>query len=152
MKRWPVAALVAFALAFAATAHARTRQTNSTPSSTTPTPTKRTTHRRSSRKHYHSSRVHLPAAPSPDRITEIQSALEHGGYYKGEPNGKWDSDTVAAMQKFQSANGLDSTGKLDAPTLQKLGLGSDVAGRASPRPESPIAPASPSRIQPRTNF
>lgn len=88
--------------------------------------------------------MHLPAAPTPDRISEIQSALTRGGYYKGDPNGKWDSDTVAAMQKFQSANGLDSTGKLDAPTLQKLGLGSDIAGVSAPRPVVPKLAPSPS--------
>jgi hypothetical protein len=75
--------------------------------------------------------------PTPDRITEIQSALSRGEYYKGDPSGKWDDDTVAAMQKFQSANGIEPTGKLDAPTLQKLGLGSDIAGVSAPRPLMP---------------
>jgi len=88
--------------------------------------------------------MHLPAAPTPDRISQIQSALARGGYYKGDPNGKWDPDTVAAMQKFQSANGLDSTGKLDAPTLQKLGLGSDIAGVSAPKPMVPKCCAAPS--------
>lgn len=81
--------------------------------------------------------MHLPAAPSHDRISEIQSALARGGYYKGDPNGKWDADTIAATQKFQADNGLDSTGKLDAPTLQKLGLGSDIAGVSAPKPVVP---------------
>lgn len=71
--------------------------------------------------------------PTPDRVSEIQSALARGGYYKADPNGKLDGDTVDALQKFQAANGLDSTGKLDALTLQKLGLGSDVAGYSSPK-------------------
>ena len=72
-------------------------------------------------------------APTPDRISEIQSALARGGYYREEQNGKWDIDTVDALQKFQSANGLDANGKLDALTLQKLGLGSDVAGYSAPK-------------------
>jgi hypothetical protein len=72
-------------------------------------------------------------APTPDRISDIQSALARGGYYKGDPNGKWDPDTVDALQRFQSANGLDTNGKLDALTLQKLGLGSDIAGVSSPK-------------------
>jgi hypothetical protein len=72
-------------------------------------------------------------APTADRISEIQSALARGGYYKSDPSGKWDADTVDALQRFQSANGLDSTGKLDALTLQKLGLGSDVAGYSAPK-------------------
>ncbi|HWF36933.1 MAG TPA: peptidoglycan-binding domain-containing protein [Candidatus Acidoferrales bacterium] len=72
-------------------------------------------------------------APTSDRISEIQTALGRGGYYGTDPSGKWDADTVDAVQKFQSANGLDVTGKLDALTLQKLGLGSDVAGVSAPK-------------------
>jgi peptidoglycan hydrolase-like protein with peptidoglycan-binding domain len=91
-------------------------------------------------------------APTADRITEIQSALARGGYYQGDPNGRWDSSTVAAVEKFQSANGIDSNGKLDAPTLQKLGLGSDIAGVSAPKPVAPpsccsTAPATPPSSQ-----
>jgi Putative peptidoglycan binding domain len=80
--------------------------------------------------------VQLPKGPTPDRISEIQSALGRGGYYQGDPTGKWDDNTVAAMQKFQSANGIEASGKIDAPSLQKLGLGSDIAGVSAPRPPS----------------
>ena len=72
-------------------------------------------------------------APTADRIREIQTALGQNGFYEGEANGKWDARSVNAMKKFQSANGLTSTGKLDAKSLQKLGLGSEVAGAAAPR-------------------
>jgi len=75
--------------------------------------------------------------PTADRITEIQTALSKGGYYQGDPNGKWDANSIAAMQRFQSANGIEATGKLDAPSLQKLGLGSDIAGVSAPRPPAP---------------
>jgi peptidoglycan hydrolase-like protein with peptidoglycan-binding domain len=81
-------------------------------------------------------------APSPDRIEEIQSALARNGYYQGTPNGKWDANTVAAMQKFQGDHGLDATGKLDALSLQKLGLGSEIAGVSAPRPVTPGSPKS----------
>ena len=82
-------------------------------------------------------------APTPQRISEIQSALARGGFYQGEPNGKWDSNTIGAMQKFQSSKGLDPSGKLDALSLQKLGLGSSVAGVSAPKPPTPPAPAGP---------
>ncbi len=72
-------------------------------------------------------------APTPDRIREIQTALAQNGFYEGEPNGKWDARSVQAMKKYQAANGLTATGKLDAKSLQKLGLGSEVAGAAAPR-------------------
>src|SRR5271154_3664860 len=97
-------------------------------SSTTSSKKKKSSHRRSSK------REPFQKAPTPDRISEIQTALSRGGYFEGSPNGKWDSNTISAMQKFQSANGLNSSGKIDATTLQKLGLGSSTAGVDAPKP------------------
>ena len=93
--------------------------------------------KKSSKNHHASKREPTQKAPTAERISEIQSALAHGGYYQGAPNGKWDSNTVAAMQKFQSDNGLSSSGKIDAPSLQKLGLGSGTAGVDAPKPVAP---------------
>ena len=73
-------------------------------------------------------------APTPDRISEIQQALAKDGSFSGSPSGKWDDSTVQAMKNFQGAHGLNPSGKLDAPTLQKLGLGSQTAGVAAPTP------------------
>jgi len=98
--------------------------------------------KKSSKNRHSSKREPTQKAPTPQRISEIQSALAHGGYYQGAPNGKWDSSTVAAMQKFQSDNGLSSSGKIDAPSLQKLGLGSGTAGVDAPKPVAPATPAS----------
>lgn len=81
-----------------------------------------------------SRREHGQKAPSPDRISEIQTALAKDGSFAGSPNGKWDAATVDAMKKFQDTHGLSPTGKLDAKTLQKLGLGSQTAGLAPPLP------------------
>ena len=85
---------------------------------------------RYSRRRHH---ITLPKQPAADRTEEIQSALERGGFYSGNPNGKWDGGTQEALRRFQTANGLPPTGKLDALSLQKLGLGSDVAGLSAPR-------------------
>lgn len=91
---------------------------------------KRSSGKRSSR----TKKVKGQAAPTGDRISEIQRALAKSGSYDGTPTGKWDDSTVEAMKKFQSANHLNPTGKIDAPTLQKLGLGSETAGVAAPTP------------------
>jgi peptidoglycan hydrolase-like protein with peptidoglycan-binding domain len=74
------------------------------------------------------------AAPTPQRITEIQEALAKKGVYNGTASGQWDDSTSDAMKKFQTSNGLTPSGKLDALTLQKLGLGSETAGLAAPTP------------------
>ncbi len=71
-------------------------------------------------------------APAADRISEIQQALGKDGSYTGKPSGKWDESTVEAMKKFQESHGLNPSGKLDAKTLQQLGLGSQTAGVAPP--------------------
>jgi peptidoglycan hydrolase-like protein with peptidoglycan-binding domain len=72
--------------------------------------------------------------PTPARISEIQQALAKDGSFTGTPSGKWDDSTVEAMKKFQDAHGLNPSGKLDAKTLQQLGLGSTTAGVAAPLP------------------
>jgi peptidoglycan hydrolase-like protein with peptidoglycan-binding domain len=92
-------------------------------------------------------------APTPDRVSEIQQALAKDGSYAGTPSGKWDDSTVEAMKKFQAGHGLNPSGRLDAKTLQQLGLGSSTAGVAPPMPSanssslktSPSPPARPQR-------
>jgi peptidoglycan hydrolase-like protein with peptidoglycan-binding domain len=86
-------------------------------------------------------------APTSDRVIEIQVALAKNGSWQGEPTGKWDDNTTGAMRRFQSSHGLNATGKLDAPTLQRLGLGSEIAGVAAPTPP----PGSTSRLTSSTN-
>jgi peptidoglycan hydrolase-like protein with peptidoglycan-binding domain len=81
------------------------------------------------------------SAPNAERISEIQQALAKEGSFTSKPNGKWDATTVEAMKKFQSAHGLNPSGKLDALTLQKLGLGSKTAGVAPPIPTAGSAPS-----------
>jgi peptidoglycan hydrolase-like protein with peptidoglycan-binding domain len=80
--------------------------------------------------------------PTADRISEIQKALAKDGSFTGTPNGKWDTSTIEATRKFQEAHGLNPTGKLDAKTLQQLGLGSQTAGVAPP-----MRPVSSSSLQ-----
>ena len=92
----------------------------------------KTHHAKSTRKS--SRRERGQKTPAPERISEIQAALAKDGSFSGKPSGKWDDATVDAMKKFQGAHGLNPSGKLDAKTLQKLGLGSQTAGVAAPMP------------------
>jgi len=73
-------------------------------------------------------------APTADRVSEIQAALAKDGSFQGSPSGKWDEATANAMRRFQASHRLNPSGKLDAPTLQRLGLGSEIAGVAAPTP------------------
>jgi peptidoglycan hydrolase-like protein with peptidoglycan-binding domain len=100
-----------------------------------PTPSKPSSsvhHKKSSKKT--SRRERGQKVPTPDRISEIQQALAKDGSFSGKPNGKWDASTIEATRKFQETHGLNASGKLDAKTLQQLGLGSETAGVAPPMP------------------
>jgi peptidoglycan hydrolase-like protein with peptidoglycan-binding domain len=134
--------LLAPALATAQTGTSSSAAKTVPRSTTNSAPSKRSSTSASAKKR--KARPRAQMAPTPARISEIQSALAAHGSYKGEPNGKWDDSTTQAMRDFQSANGLTPTGKLDALSLQKLGLGSEIAGRAAPQPlpQTPAAPAS----------
>ncbi len=92
---------------------------------------------RGKRSRHSSRRERGQKVPAPERISEIQQALAKDGSFGGKPSGKWDDSTVEAMKKFQAGHGLNPSGKLDAVTLQKLGLGSQTAGVAAPLP--PVA-------------
>jgi hypothetical protein len=111
---------------------------NAAQTSTTPAKKKK---RSSKRK----SRVKGQSVPTPDRIKEIQTALQKDGSYEGQPTGKWDAATTDAMKKFQDKIGVSPTGKIDAVSLNKLGLGSETAGKGAPVPaaSSSVAPADP---------
>jgi peptidoglycan hydrolase-like protein with peptidoglycan-binding domain len=57
------------------------------------------------------------------RATQIQASLIKSGYLSGEASGHWDSQTEAAMQKFQSDNGWQTKLIPDSRAIIKLGLG-----------------------------
>jgi peptidoglycan hydrolase-like protein with peptidoglycan-binding domain len=62
-------------------------------------------------------------APTKDRYQQIQQALASKGYYSGEPNGAWGSDSVEALKRFQADQNLTPDGKLGSLSLIALGLG-----------------------------
>lgn len=92
------------------------------------------THRAPTAGHRHGKRLHLRFKRSTgqrsidaERATEIQKALIHENYLGGAPSGKWDTGTVAAMQKYQSDHGWQTKLVPDSRALISLGLGPDHA-------------------------
>jgi len=69
--------------------------------------------------------------PTPERYREIQQALVQRGYLQQPATGIWGPDSVAALKKYQADQKLGATGKLDALSLIRLGLGPqrDVASQ-----------------------
>ena len=124
-------ALLGLALSFCAnglSAQTQTSKPKTSTSTSTSSKSHSTTKKTSSRKKKDKGQM----APTSERITEIQQALAKDGSYSAAPSGKWDDGTVDAMKKFQTTHALNPTGKLDALTLEKLGLGSTAAGVAEP--------------------
>jgi peptidoglycan hydrolase-like protein with peptidoglycan-binding domain len=74
-----------------------------------------------------SKKVHGQQSIDTGRVTEIQQALIRAHYYNGDANGKWDSTTEAAMQKYQSDQGWQTKLMPDSRALKKLGLGPDYS-------------------------
>ena len=125
--------LVAAGLGVSAASAAAQTPAKKKPASTRPgTSSHRGKSSRSTKKS--SRRGKMQKAPTPERITEIQQALAKKGSFAGTPSGKWDNSTVEAMKSFQETHGLNPTGKLDAKTLQQLGLGAPTSGVAPPTP------------------
>lgn len=85
----------------------------------------------------HSARHTVPhargqAAPDSDRTREIQMALIHEHYLSGEPSGSWDSETRAALTRYQADHGWQTKLVPDSRALIKLGLGPSREGLLNP--------------------
>ncbi len=85
----------------------------------------------------------------PQRAMEIQQALIRVHYLSGSPTGQWDSETQAAMVKYQTDNGWQSKITPDSRALIKLGLGpKQDAGEYAARPAGLSEISKPSNAAP----
>jgi peptidoglycan hydrolase-like protein with peptidoglycan-binding domain len=63
-----------------------------------------------------------PEQLSSQQVREIQTALKKQGFETGKADGKWGSETEAAVKKFQQKKNLQGNGQLDEQTLSALGV------------------------------
>ena len=84
-------------------------------------------------------------AQSDPVIASVQQTLKDQGFYYGEITGRKDTDTTAAIRRFQIRNGLQVTGDLNAETQKSLGIkgGGASTPRAAATPPPPRAAPSP---------
>jgi peptidoglycan hydrolase-like protein with peptidoglycan-binding domain len=68
-------------------------------------------------------------------IENVQQTLKEQGFYYGEVNGEKNSDTIAAIRRFQIRNGLQVNGELNEETMRALGIGN------SPKPIAKVTPS-----------
>jgi len=85
------------------------------------------------------------AVPTPERYKEIQEALVTKGYLTPDAaTGTWGPASIDAMKRFQTAQNIEATGKLNSLSLIALGLGPkhDTASVVHP-PAPPAASQDP---------
>jgi peptidoglycan hydrolase-like protein with peptidoglycan-binding domain len=78
------------------------------------------------------------------RATQIQTSLIKSGYLSGAASGHWDTQTEAAMQKFQADNGWQTKLIPDSRAIIKLGLGPNRDSEASSSTSAVVAQQPPS--------
>jgi|SRR5208282_539462 len=128
IRRWQqvgLLTLLCLAVHGFATAQTSTTPANPPEASSTPAqqhPTSASTHKKTSHGKKTSKKRGQKAIDS-DRAREIQTALIREHYMQGEPTGKWDAATQAAMQRYQADQGWQSKTTPDSRALIKLGLG-----------------------------
>jgi peptidoglycan hydrolase-like protein with peptidoglycan-binding domain len=65
--------------------------------------------------------VARPSEFAPEQVRTLQRALADRGFAV-DLTGRFDDHTQTALKDFQRARGLPSTGNLDQPTVEALGL------------------------------
>jgi hypothetical protein len=110
-------------------------------------------HSKTAKKKPASHQLHGQRQIDPDRAREIQTALIREHYLIGEPTGQWDSESQAAMSKFQADQGWQTKLTPDSRALIKLGLG---PSQDSPKPvvsgNQALAPVASVNTQPSLGF
>ncbi len=60
--------------------------------------------------------------PSNTQVRKAQQQLRARGYQPGTSDGIMGPQTISALRRYQSANGLTVTGEVDSDTLDSLGI------------------------------
>ena len=112
---------------WATSSHAKAKSTSHAKSSAHKSSAKTAVHRTSASskksRHSKSRKPRGQQAIDSERTREIQAALIREHYLQGDASGSWDSQTKAALAKYQHDNGWQTKVVPDSRALIKLGLG-----------------------------
>ncbi|NLD33504.1 MAG: L,D-transpeptidase family protein [Clostridiales bacterium] len=92
----------------------------------------------------------LKKGDSGEDVKALQTRLSELGYYWGKVSGSYLDGTTAAISNFQKDNGMDSTGRADVPTQQRLY--SDDIVMPTPDPAATPTPVPPPTQPPNTAY
>ena len=92
------------------------------------------------------------AVPISDTTTvrTVQNRLKQLGYYDGPADGVWGPGTQVALERFENAKGLRTTGQLNTATLDAMGLNArdfPAGGTASATLEPTVVRAVQTRLR-----
>lgn len=101
-----------------------------------------------------SSNGTLHEGDSGEDVYNLQARLFELGYYNGRIDGRYSSETTAAVKAFQKANGLGADGIAGKGTLSKLNSGNAVVadGAADGVTDDEIADEPETTYQPATSY
>jgi peptidoglycan hydrolase-like protein with peptidoglycan-binding domain len=71
-----------------------------------------------------------------ENVQAAQRRLKDAGFYFGDTSGVYDSETAAAVTRYQIRHGLAISGRLDAATAEALGVSAAKTGAAEPTASS----------------
>ena len=131
--RFLVSALLVLSLLLPAAVEAAARRTPAKPATKSQPKKKKGKKRRS-------PAISRQTQPDPERAREIQEALRREGYLTAPSSGKWDEATRDAMARYQKDQGFSVTGKPDALSLKKMGLGPKYDNRIQTTSSPPQTP------------
>lgn len=89
--------------------------------------------------------------PTNQEVRQAQQKLQQMGLYKGRIDGLYGPKTIAAVNQFQSKNGLPQTGALTSTTQQHLAQAEPSQNQTRNPPETAQAPNGQPANEPQTN-
>ena len=82
------------------------------------------------------------ASAGDEKVKAAQQALKDKGHDPGSVDGRMGPKTQAALRDFQKAQGMQATGRLDAKTMQSLGIeGEKTSATSAPATSGSASPA-----------
>jgi hypothetical protein len=131
-----------------AKARAKAKKAAAAPKKKAVKPAKKRTTRARRRGSRRLSSIPRQSQPTKERLTEIQAALIEQGYFSGEANGEWKTDSIEALKRFQNDQALQPSGKINSLSLIALGLGPKRNPLNGPIPVvSPVPAAAPAETE-----
>ena len=85
-----------------------------------------------------------------EQVKAVQQALKEKGHDPGEIDGKMGPKTQAALRDFQSQEGINASGRLDAETMSKLGIEAKAGAGTSSTGAGTSGSSTPSASPPGT--